>query len=206
MELKKKLYATLTILVFSAGLSSKILAAAIVLDATSQCSQSNATTISKTDVTGDLGGATDCWGAFTGNDPGPSGDGFSINGQIFDYVAKQNTPGALEGASIGLTVSPSGGALSGSWAFTQGAINNDFLIVLKAANSPGYGVWLFSGADNASYSGNWSVAWNKNLSHLSVYESTTSIPPLPAAAPAIFPVYLLGLLGLGLLAKVRRKG
>lgn len=152
-------------------LITSVHAAPIVLDASTQCSMNNQSNgIAISDVTGNVGGASDCWGAFTGNDPGPSGDGFDIDGIIFDFIAKQNTPGALEGDDIGLSVSPSGGALSGSWEFDPLLYTPDaFLVVLKAANDPGYAVWLFEGADAASFFGDWSVAWGRDLSHLAIY-------------------------------------
>jgi hypothetical protein len=62
--------------------------------------------------------------------------------------------------------------------------------VLKAANSPGFGAWLFEGADAASFSGDWFVAWGKDLSHLTIYAKDFDIKvPEPVS---------LGLLGLGL--------
>ena len=74
----------------------------------------------------------------------------------------------------------------------------EFIIVLKASNSPGYAAWLFEGDDAASDAGTWLVAWtNENgeahdLSHLSIYE--TSEVPVPAAA-LLFGSGLLGIVG-----------
>ena len=161
--------------------------------------------ITVTDVTGNLGGATECWGTFNGNDPGPAGEGFDIGGTIFDFVAKENTPGSLEGADIGLIVTPNGGAPTGTWEFDPSKFSpTEFLIVLKAANSPGFAAWLFTGTDAASFSGDWLVAWEnnnnmpRNLSHLSVYASPTVVP-VPAA------VWLFGSGLLGLVGVARRK-
>ncbi len=160
----------------------------IVLDSSIQCSAGNQQNgIAVGDVTGNLGGANDCWGAVNGNDPGPSGDGFDIDGMIFDFVAKAETPGGLEGMDIGLSVSPGGGALSGTWEYDDSLFSaGAFLIVLKAANN--HGAWLFDGTAASSSSGDWSVAWGKDLSHLSIYAKGVSIPE-PST---------LGLLGLGL--------
>ena len=72
----------------------------IVLDGQSSCFAG--------DVTGNLGGATACFGPIGSNDPGPSGGGYELMGMQFDFVAKQGTPGPLEGANIGLMVTPSG--------------------------------------------------------------------------------------------------
>ena len=148
--------------------------------------------IALTDVTGDLGGASNCWGTFDGNDP--KADGFSIDGTFFNYVARDNADDGLEGADIGLDVDGMPG-LTGTWAFDDGAITGDFLIVLKAADSPGYAVWLFEEEDANSFSGMWNVAWGEDLSHLSIYE-TSAVPKVPVPAAAwLFGSGLIGLVG-----------
>ena len=164
------------------GTASPASALPFLLDDTLQCSEGDAASgIAIGDVSGDLGGATDCWGAFNGNDPGPSGDGFLIGDMQYDFVAKENTPGSLEGLDIGLSVTPSGGALSGSWEYDPLLFTpSSFLIVLKAASMPGFGVWLFDGGDAASFSGDWEVAWDKDLSHLSIYAKDGVSVPEPS--------------------------
>jgi hypothetical protein len=164
----------------------------VVLDSSIQCSLGNQENgIAISDVTGNLGGASDCWGTLDGNDPGPSGDGFEIDGMVYDFIAKEDTPGGLTGMNIGLVVSPSGGAPSGTWEYDPSRFSADeFLIVLKAASSPGFGVWSFEGADAASFSGDWFVAWGKDLSHLAIYAKDGR---LTVSEPLS-----VGLLGLGL--------
>lgn len=65
-----------------------------------------------------VGGASECWGTFDGNDPGPSGDGFDINGMVFDFVAKKDQGGPLTGTDIRLVVGPDADdILTGTWEF-----------------------------------------------------------------------------------------
>jgi len=107
----------------------------IVLDDSVRCGAGNANTgIVVGDVTGNAGGATDCWGTFSGNDPGPSGDGFQIGTMVFDFIAKEDTPGGLSGMNIGLNVSPDGGAKSGTWQYDPSLFSaGSFLIALNAS-------------------------------------------------------------------------
>ena len=171
--------------------------ATVVLDNSLNCSMGNAINgIAVTDVTGNAGGASDCWGTYDGNDPGPGGS-FDLDGTIFDYVARDNADTGLEGSDIGLEVDF--GSSSGTWSFDSAKFSpTEFIIVLKASNSPGYAAWLFEGDDAASDAGTWLVAWtNENgeahdLSHLSIYE--TSEVPVPAAA-LLFGSGLLGIVG-----------
>ncbi|MDH5513939.1 MAG: VPLPA-CTERM sorting domain-containing protein [Gammaproteobacteria bacterium] len=181
-------------------------AAPVVLDNTFSCTAGNAVNgITIGDVTGNAGGANECWGTFDGNDPGPSGDGFDVGGTIFNFVARENTPGLLEGTDIGLAVDPdTGDASAGNWSFDSSTFApTGFLIVLKSASKPGFAAWLFDGPAAASDAGTWLVAWtNQNgvqhdLSHLSIYAPTPV--PVPAA------VWLFGSGLLGLVGVARRK-
>ncbi len=185
--------------------SIAVTAAPIVLDNSISCNAGNAINgITVGDVTGNNGGANECWGTFNGNDPGPSGDGFDVGGLIFDFVAKEDTPGGLSGADIGLSVLPDTGVDNGTWSFDSSKFApTEFLIVLKAANSPGFAAWIFDGAAASSDAGAWLVAWTNNngkprdLSHLSIYAPTAV--PVPAA------VWLFGSGLLGLAGIARRK-
>jgi len=191
------------------GLSDDAQAATMTLDGQPQCSANTATSgISTTDVTGNMGDATDCWGAFgggnQGNDPGPGG-GFQIGSDFFGFTAKvdfEDSGKVLSGENIGLDADmnmPN----PGTWSFTQGAMGgNPFLIVLKQSNNPGYAVWLFDGASAASFSGTWSVAWSNtnDISHLSVYGNPS---PIPLPAGGLLLITALG--GLGFAARRRRK-
>ncbi len=180
--------------------SLQAVAAPVVLDNTFSCNAGTAIGgIAVGDVTGNAGGSNECWGTFDGNDPGPAGDGFDVGGTIFEFVAKEDTPGGPTGADIGLVVTPNDGTASnGDWSFDSSKFApTEFLIVLKAANSPGYAAWLFDGAAAASDAGTWLVAWTnqqgkpRDLSHLSIYAPI----PVPAAV-WLFGSGLLGLVGI----------
>ncbi len=211
-------YGLLALLGGALGLISvPALAVPLLLDDTVRCGAGNATNgIAVGDVTGNVGGANECWGTFDGNDPGPSGDGFQIGSMVFDFVAKEDTPGGLEGVDIGLDVSPEGGAPSGTWSIDPSKFDPDaFLIVLKASSTPGFAVWLFDGTAANSTNGTWRVAWSANanpqntnpadLSHLSIYAKLDGIPPQQIPEPGILALLGTGLLGATLVGRRRRK-
>ena len=169
----KKLLAGFGVLSLILAGVSVVQAGPIELDTTLSCNDGNAINgIAIGDVTGNMGGSTNCWGTFDGNDTGPSGDGYTMGTMEFQFLAKDD--GALEGAAIGLTVNTLDDT-SGTWSFND-FDPTAFLIVLKASSEPGFAVWLFDGDAADSTSGAWSVSWlNKGgqtpgLSHLSIYE------------------------------------
>ncbi|MGI3210799.1 VPLPA-CTERM sorting domain-containing protein [Roseovarius tibetensis] len=171
-------------------------------------------TINVTDVTGNIGGASDCWGAAEGNDSqltGTDTDGtsnFKADGMLYSFVSKKDIGGNISGNDIGLTVTPSSNGAVGNWSVDEDkfAPYGDFLISLKAANNPGYAVWLFSGTDADSTSGTWNVAWGNSLSHLSVYAKSAPVTPPNVSTPVPLPAAgWLMLAGVGGLAALRRR-
>jgi len=192
MKMKMKNYLIpITLLASSLAIQSPAVQAATfnLNDSISCNSGSPLNGITTADVTGNAGGSSNCWGTFDGNDPGPSGDGFSIGSSTYDFIAKLDTPGGLSGTDIGLSLTPDdGSASSGSWSYDSSLFNPaEFLIVLKAASKPGFAVWLFDGTDADSDSGLWNVAWGNNLSHFGIYASNTP----PTSGDCSDPAYVI---------------
>ena len=154
------------------------------LDASNICSSANNNgDISVTDVQG----ATNCYGVFSGNLN--SNDQISYNGNTYSELTKiDGTSSASSTADIGFQLT-GGNSTSGTWSTNQGALDGDFLILLKASKS--FAVWSFEGSDAMTYTGNWNVNLkNKggnyaDLSHISIYgtESNDTTPPLAQAIP-----------------------
>lgn len=173
---------------------------ALVLN--NQCSLGQAVnTISTSDVTGNMGGATDCFGVFVGSDPGP-GSELSHEGINWAFVSGVDLSGdkqITEGTDIGLFLDVNPGGTSGTWSYDASVFSSSsFLIVLETANASGWAAYLFDGVSASSSSGTWFVAWNNALSYMSVY-SITNIP-------AVFEPDTILLLSISLLLMAGLKG
>lgn len=176
--------------------------AAQAVPLTNQCSTGDAINgIQITDVTGNLGGATDCFGTYDGNDPGPGGT-LELGTKVYEFVSKFDMDaGTPEGDDIGLY--SVGLGTSGFWGRDTEIGFEEFVIVLKAANSPGWAAWLFEGDDAYSTEGTWSVAWDRALSHLSFY-AIIADDEVPVPEPGALILLALGLLGLSVSARRRK--
>ncbi len=165
---------------------------ATIIELTNRCSSGDSLHgISVSDVTGNAGSATDCWGTFNGNDRGP-GVTLTDGTTSWDFLTKYEVDeDIIEGTDIGLTLAENYGD-TGTWSFNPDIELDSFIIVLKAANAPGWAAYQFTGSDASSYYGDWSVAWGRDLSHFSIYaENFYQEIPEPG---------LLMLFGLGLAA------
>lgn len=154
-------------------------------------------------VTGNHGDSDQCWGAFSGNDPKTT---LTIGSSNYDFISSYNNDDdSVDGEAIEWSVS---NGSTGTWAFNESFLEEigNFLIVLKAANNPGWAAYSFFGDNNKSFSGEYKINWTNNsgkapnLSHISLYAEQPSSVPEPST------LFLLGisLLGFGFI-KRRKK-
>ena len=124
----------------------------------------------------------------------------------WDFLAKEDTPGGLSGTDISLSVTPSGGAASGSWSVNANALDTfaRIVLILKAGNT--FSSYLYEPGSGAGDSGTWttSALGDKNLSHFSIYTSGVSPVPGPSPVPVPAAVWLFGTALIGFIGMSRR--
>lgn len=180
----------LSVLIFLCCMASE----AYALPLSNQCSAGQAVSgISTSDVTGNVGGSSDCFGAFDGTDPELDSD-LTYAGTSWAFVSKVDLDGdkqIIGGEDIGMYLTWNSGGTEGTWLYDSDVFSSQsFIIVLKAADTPGWAAYLFDGSDAASSSGMWSVAWSNALSHMSIY-SIVSAPSVPEPSPLVLLVLAL---------------
>ncbi|MFT5083849.1 MAG: hypothetical protein ACI9Y1_001900 [Lentisphaeria bacterium] len=130
---------------------------------------------------GNVSGSRDCWGTWGKNEvKGGSNsqvDNFIIGESCYQEIGKYYVGGDQSGVAV--NVDESNGS-SGTWSFDSNGYDS-FLTALKTGSDPGFAIWLFDGPDAQSTFGEWSVAWGKDLSHISVYATEISQVQLPAS-------------------------
>ncbi|WP_415059606.1 hypothetical protein [Congregibacter sp.] len=131
----------------------------------------------------------------------------AYSGTLFERVAKYDLPPSDDpldetANSYNVQIVNIDPGDSGTWALSGADANlggKSFLLAIKAANE--YLIWLFAGDPSASsYGGTWEANWGHDISHMSIYASTSERPEIPKVPlPST-----LALLALGALLMSRR--
>ena len=137
------------------------------------------------DLNGGLYWCIDCW----------------VDLQKFDFG---DPPVLTTVVDIGLVVTPSDQAKTGTYEFNKSAWNtySDMMIVLKDGGIEDGGIedgdkyyWFAYLLNDGNFSGTWTYPEGKEISHLSVYGSTTGVPVPEPATILLLGAGLLGLVG-----------
>lgn len=193
-----------SLLLIAMGFAASASAGALTYDnaqgfqTSASCNSGNAFAIDNSDVTLNSVDATECFGAYSGNNITST---FTWNSMSWDRVAKLDIDedGPSQQTAQQITVD-FGGSVDedGEWSYTGDFSNWDsFFLVTKGANNPGWAAYYFDDLDGLnSLGGTFTIPWNTpsgnppQLSHLDLYAKTIAQVPEPAT---------LGLMGLGLL-------
>lgn len=169
-------------------------------EASASCNSGNAFAIDNSDVTLNGADATECFGAYSGNNQTST---FTWNSMTWNRIAKNDIIDAEDGGqsqqtSQQITVDFGDEVdADGDWSYSGDFSNWDSFFLVTKAGNPGWAAYYFDDLDGLnSLEGTFTIPWNAPsgkppaLSHLDLYAKTVAQVPEPAT---------LGLMGLGLL-------
>lgn len=175
---------------FSVLVGSSVLAAGMI---SVSATNANALACSTGTVTYNGAAYNSCTGALSGN-LNPSQETAYLNSGVFasitDWVfdKKINTPGSVENGTnfLSFSITPTGGATSGDWGFSNTSYTGPVVLALKASQGRSY--YYFSSIQGAnSLLGDWNTNGTstnnqgspQNLSHASLFYAESAAVPEP---------------------------